>query len=124
MQKPTEDQLFFGALVLVTAWIFVALPLIGSWQAYQFAHPAQNSQPHDRGSKNNQSKPDESFWEKTSNDPVAYFTLWLVGFTGVLAVSTIGLWIVTRRSGIILASLVTLKHRLPKRPDRLPQWRR
>src|ERR1700730_12646288 len=38
------------------------------------------------------------FWEKASDDPVAYFTLWLVGFTGVLAVSTIGLWIVTWRA--------------------------
>ena len=31
------------------------------------------------------------FWEKASCDPTAYFTLWLVAFTGVLAVSTIGL---------------------------------
>jgi hypothetical protein len=38
------------------------------------------------------------FWEKAADDPVAYFTLWLVGFTGVLAVSTIGLWIVTWRA--------------------------
>jgi hypothetical protein len=36
-----------------------------------------------------------SFWEKARCDPVAYFTAWLVGFTGVLAASTIGLWIVT-----------------------------
>jgi hypothetical protein len=35
------------------------------------------------------------FWEKTADDPVAYFTLWLVGFTGVLAVSTIGLGVAT-----------------------------
>jgi hypothetical protein len=40
------------------------------------------------------------FWEKTIDDPVAYFTLWLVGFTGVLAVSTIGLWIVTWRASV------------------------
>jgi hypothetical protein len=37
------------------------------------------------------------FWEKAGCDPTAYFTLWLVAFTGVLAVSTIGLWIVTAR---------------------------
>jgi hypothetical protein len=35
------------------------------------------------------------FWEKAADDPVAYFTLWLVGFTGILAVSTVGLWIAT-----------------------------
>jgi hypothetical protein len=39
-----------------------------------------------------------AFWEKASEDPVAYFTLWLVGSTGVLAISTIGLWIVTWRA--------------------------
>jgi hypothetical protein len=38
------------------------------------------------------------FWEKAADDPIAYFTVWLVGFTGVLAVSTIGLWIVTWRA--------------------------
>jgi hypothetical protein len=27
----------------------------------------------------------QGFWEKTTDDPVAYFTVWLVGFTGVLA---------------------------------------
>jgi hypothetical protein len=34
---------------------------------------------------------ENGFWEKAGKDPVAYFTLWLVGFTGVLAFSTIGL---------------------------------
>lgn len=38
------------------------------------------------------------FWEKADCDPVAYFTLWLVGFTGVLALSTIGLWLATKRA--------------------------
>jgi hypothetical protein len=41
-----------------------------------------------------------AFWDKAADDPVAYFTLWLVGFTGVLALSTIGLWLVTWRSGV------------------------
>lgn len=38
----------------------------------------------------------ETFWEKSRCDPTAYFTLWLAGFTLVLAVSTIGLWIATQ----------------------------
>jgi hypothetical protein len=37
----------------------------------------------------------ESFWQRTTSDPAALFTAL---FTGVLAVSTIGLWMVTRRS--------------------------
>jgi hypothetical protein len=57
----------------------------------------QNQQPGNVASQREQK---DGFWEKTSNDPVAYFTLWLVGFTGVLAVSTIGLWIVTWRASV------------------------
>ena len=37
----------------------------------------------------------ETFWRKTFDDPVATFTLWLTVMTAILAVSTIGLWIVT-----------------------------
>jgi uncharacterized membrane protein YraQ (UPF0718 family) len=41
--------------------------------------------------------------EKTWDDPVAFFTFVLAVFTGVLSISTIGLWIVTaRESGISL----------------------
>jgi hypothetical protein len=36
-----------------------------------------------------------SFWEWTTHDPVAFYTFILALFTLVLAVSTIGLWIVT-----------------------------
>jgi hypothetical protein len=39
-------------------------------------------------------------WEKTTDDPVAFFTFWLAIFTLVLAFSTIGLWIVTWRSSV------------------------
>lgn len=38
----------------------------------------------------------ETFWEKSRCDPTAYFTFWLAGFTFVLAVSTIGLWLATQ----------------------------
>ncbi|WP_441232637.1 hypothetical protein [Bradyrhizobium sp. 1200_D9_N1_1] len=53
-----------------------------------------NHQPDDHTSEK-ESK--NRFWEKAQEDPTAYFTLWLVVFTGVLAVSTIGLWVVTAK---------------------------
>ncbi len=34
----------------------------------------------------------KSLWEKATTDPVAFFTLWLVIFTGGLTVSTVLLW--------------------------------
>jgi hypothetical protein len=65
-------------------WIFVFLPFY------------YNAAPYDESTKCS-AKENEimGFWEKARCDPVAYFTLWLVGFTGVLALSTLGLWIAT-----------------------------
>src|SRR3954454_8479991 len=37
----------------------------------------------------------KTFRQRTTEDPVAFFTLCLVVFTAVLAFSTIGLWLVT-----------------------------
>jgi len=41
----------------------------------------------------------ESFWQRATEDPTAFFTLWIAIFTFVLAVSTIGLWTVTWLAG-------------------------
>jgi hypothetical protein len=38
-----------------------------------------------------------AFWRWTTHDPVAFYTSVLAVFTGVLSISTIGLWIVTAR---------------------------
>jgi hypothetical protein len=38
-----------------------------------------------------------AFWRWTTHDPVAFYTFVLAALTGVLSVSTIGLWIVTWR---------------------------
>lgn len=36
--------------------------------------------------KNAGCKPTESVWERTRADPTSYFTVWLTGFTGILAI--------------------------------------
>ena len=84
MRKPTDGQLAIGGLIVFALWIFVALPLYYGAHNHSAAYKCsfQESQ-------------DYSFWEKARCEPVAYFTIWLVGFTGVLAVSTIGLWVAT-----------------------------
>jgi hypothetical protein len=73
-----------GALIAFAFWLFVALPL--------YYGPRDDPAAHKCSAKENENY---SFWEKTRCDPVAYFTAWLVGFTGVLGFSTIGLWWVT-----------------------------
>jgi hypothetical protein len=89
VRKPTDGQLAIGALIAFAFWIFIALPL--------YYGPRDDSAAYKCSAKESENY---SFWEKTRCDPAAYFTIWLVGFTGVLAFSTIGLWIVTWRSGV------------------------
>lgn len=90
MRKPTDGQLAIGGLIAFAFWLFVALPLY-------YGYSNSNNSPAQQCSK--QEDNNYGFWEKTRCDPVAYFTLWLVGFTGVLGGSTIGLWIVTWAGG-------------------------
>jgi len=86
LRGPSDKRLAIAALIAFSFWIFVALPLYYG--------------PRDDSAANQCSRQEEKnygFWEKTRCDPVAYFTVWLVVFTGVLAASTIGLWYVTWR---------------------------
>jgi hypothetical protein len=94
VRKPSEGAVAIGGLIALSFWLLVALPFL-------YSVPKSDPQ-HDQTA--NKCSAEESkkhgFWEKADCDPVAYFTLWLVGFTGVLAISTIGLWVVTWRSGV------------------------
>jgi hypothetical protein len=72
---PSDGTLAIGALIAFALWIFVALPL---YYGPRDANSATQKCP----SRENENY---AFWEKTRCDPITYFTLWLVGFTGVLA---------------------------------------
>jgi hypothetical protein len=105
VRKPTDGQLAIGALIAFALWIFVALPL--------YYGPRDSNNPAAYNCSAEQEK-NYGFWEKARCDPVAYFTAWLVGFTGILAVSTIGLWGVTlwaslRQSRDMEASITVAK---------------
>jgi len=52
-----------------------------------------------KNNKDNKGKEPETIWQKITRDPVAFTTLCLTAVTGILAASTMGLWIVTARSG-------------------------
>jgi hypothetical protein len=49
--------------------------------------------------KDNQGREPETLWQKIASEPVAFTTLCLTAVTAILAVSTVGLWIVTARGG-------------------------
>jgi hypothetical protein len=84
MRRITADRMAIGALIFFAFWLFVFLPIYEGPR-----YPANKCSAKE--------EKDYGFWEKTQCDPVAYFTVWLVGFTGVLALSTIGLWWVSWR---------------------------
>jgi hypothetical protein len=89
VRKLTDERLAIGALVAFSIWIFVALPL--------YYGPRDDVAPQKCSAKEIENY---SFWEKTRCDPITYLTAWLVGFTGILAFSTIGLWWVTWRGSV------------------------
>jgi hypothetical protein len=99
VRKPADGQLAIGALITFALWIFVALPLYYGPRADPAAYNCSAKEEKDYG-----------FWEKTRCDPVAYFTAWLVGFTGVLAASTIGLltatWLAARKQSRDTAAFI------------------
>ena len=70
MRKRTDGQLAIGALIAFAVWIFVALPL--------YYGPRDNFPASKCSAKEIEQY---SFWEKARCDPIAYFTIWLVGFT-------------------------------------------
>lgn len=91
---------FFAWLFLVA---FTGFVFGGAIDATFFQPPTQSgdTQPNSQNKSATDQEGDyrceeNSFWERTACDPVAYFTLWLTGFTGLLAVSTVGLWLATQ----------------------------
>jgi hypothetical protein len=70
MLKCCEDRIVLGGLAAFAIWAFIMLPLLSADDNLIIA-----------------------FWRWSTHDPVA-------AFTAVLAISTIGLWIVTWRSGV------------------------
>ena len=87
LSKPSERHWVIGGLLFFALWLFVALPFL--YGVPRYSHDEAANKCSSEESKNH------GFWEKAACDPTAYFTLWLVAFTGVLAVSTIGLGIAT-----------------------------
>jgi len=86
MPRIRDGTIAISALVGFSFWLFVVLPIYYGPRHDQAADSCATEEYKNHG-----------FWEKTQCDPVAYFTAWLVGFTAVLGLSTIGLWIAGER---------------------------
>jgi hypothetical protein len=86
-------------------WLIFGLVMgfaLGGSTASHFYQPVEQPQ-HAAGeqhaaAENEEGQASESLWQRTTADPVAFFTMLLVLFTGVLAATTIALWFVSLRA--------------------------
>jgi hypothetical protein len=79
------------AFVFLSGWL-----LIGSLHAPPSSEIRRDQATAEAASKNHKGDQLESFWQRTFNDPTAFFTLWVAAFTAILSFSTMRLWFVTR----------------------------
>jgi hypothetical protein len=79
------------AFVFLTGWLLVGS--LHSPPASEVRHDQPSTEETGKNAKGHQR---ETFWQRTFNDPTAFFTLWVAAFTGILSFSTIGLWSVTK----------------------------
>jgi hypothetical protein len=82
-------EIVIGFLIATVVWIGVL-----GWQA-AYAPTEIEKQKCQETTEKESRKAEEckSIWEKTTTDPVAFFNLWLVIFTGGLTISTVMLWL-------------------------------
>jgi hypothetical protein len=88
-----RGEIVFGFLIATVFWTAVL-----GWQAAYAPTDAEKQKCYEaaerKGYKTEECK---SLWERTTSDPVAFFTLWLVIFTGGLTISTVLLWRASER---------------------------
>jgi hypothetical protein len=84
---------FVGTALFAIFYLGIASPLIVNAPTIFSSHEQQIEQ---SGSENSEEDQDVSA-PKSTEDALAQYTLWLVVFTAVLALSTIGLWLQTTR---------------------------
>jgi hypothetical protein len=81
-------EIVLGFLIASVFWIGVL-----GWQAAYAPTDAEKQKCYDDAKRvGYKAEECKSLWERATSDPVAFFTLWLVIFTGGLTVSTVLLW--------------------------------
>jgi hypothetical protein len=87
----TARNIAYGAvLALFVAWIS-----LGSWYAWRSSLPTPQNQSKNASYQNAKKEAEKISQSESIDDRLAKYTLWVAIFTGVLAVSTIGLWVAT-----------------------------
>jgi hypothetical protein len=88
MRRLLNPDLVVGFLVATVLWIGVL-----GWQASYAPTDSEKRQCEETATKSGHKAEEcKTLWERTTTDPVAFFTFWLVIFTGALGGCTIMLW--------------------------------
>ena len=88
MRKLVNPEIALGFLVATVFWIGAL-----AWQASYAPRDSERRQCEETATKEGRKTEEcKTLWERTTSDPVAFFTFWLVVFTGGLTVSTVLLW--------------------------------
>jgi hypothetical protein len=88
MGRKLNPEIALGFLIATVVWIGVL-----GWQASYAPPDSEKRQCEEAATKPGQKTEGcKTLWERTTSDPVAFFTFWLVVFTGGLTVSTVLLW--------------------------------
>ena len=83
-----NPEITLGFLIATLLWIGIL-----GWQASYAPTDSEKRQCEETAGKEGRKTEEcKSLWERTTSDPVAFFTFWLVVFTGGLGVSTVLLW--------------------------------
>jgi hypothetical protein len=86
--RSLNPEIVIGFLIATLFWIGIL-----GWQAAYTPTEMEKQKCYEAAQKSgHKSEECKSLWERTTSDPVAFFTLWLVIFTGGLTVSTVLLW--------------------------------
>jgi hypothetical protein len=89
MRRLLNPELALGFLIATLLWIGVL-----GWQASYAPTDSEKRQCEETATKSGHKTEEcKTLWERTTSDPVAFFTFWLVVFTGGLGVSTVMLWL-------------------------------
>jgi hypothetical protein len=97
-------EIVFGFLIATVFWTAIL-----GWQAAYAPTDAEKQKCYDSAEQSGHNREEcKSIWERTTSDPVAFFTFWLVVSTIGLGISTLMLWVAgekqfrhARRSSII-----------------------
>jgi hypothetical protein len=128
-----NPEIAFGFLIATLFWIGIL-----GWQAAYAPTEVEKQKCYEAAQQSgHKSEECKTIWERTTSDPVAFFTFWLVISTVGLGISTVMLWLAGEkqyrhariasirqsrdmRDSILIAETAAIAAQTPLRPTLMP----